>query len=71
MAVIDAVTAAVPVERDDVADASVWRVPNQDGGVGFVPSPCVSVVAFCDGSGWAGGQCHGEWIDRWFADEEA
>ncbi len=44
---------------------------NQDGGAGRWPVPGVRLTSFRDGSGWAGGQCRGEWIDRWFADEEA
>ena len=43
---------------------------NQDGGAGGCPAPCVRLTLFCHGSGRAGGQGL-EWIDRWFADEEA
>src|ERR1700733_12674978 len=44
---------------------------NQDGGAGHrCPAPCVS-TSFGGGSGRAGGQVGGEWIDRWLADEEA
>src|SRR5579864_1067714 len=46
------------------------RGANQDGGTGRCPVPWGSVMAFCDGSGRAGGRCL-EWIDWWFADEEA
>ena len=43
---------------------------NQDGGAGHrCPAPCVST--FWDGSGRAGGQGRGEWIDWWLTDEEA
>jgi len=49
----------------------VWGGANRDGGAGRWPAPCVRLTAFRAGSGWAGGQCHGEWIDRWLADEEA
>ena len=47
---------------------------NRDGGAGRCPAPGVSVASFLEGSGRAGGRCRvggAEWIDRWFADEEA
>jgi hypothetical protein len=59
-----------------------WRGANQDGGAGRWPVPyrAVSPPPYLPrfagegfsggGSGWAGGQGLGEWIDRWFADEE-
>src|SRR5450755_3223438 len=40
-------------------------------GPAVYPVPCVKLTSACDGSGRAGGRCRGEWIDRWFADEEA
>jgi hypothetical protein len=41
-----------------------------DGGSGMVRTRGAAVGLLCDGSGWAGGRCL-EWIDWWFADEEA
>ena len=47
------------------------RGANRDGGAGCWPVPCFRLTPCCYGSGWAGGRCLAEWIDRWFADEEA
>ena len=47
---------------------------NRDGGADRCPAPFIGAMAFCNGSGRAGGQWRGrvgEWIDWWFADEEA
>ena len=53
----------------------LWMGRGESGWRGWLcAGPGGSVLAVGDGSGWAGGQCRGggaEWIDWWFADEEA